>query len=52
MTCPKCGAPEDQLDWWIGKDDFWHWSCFECGHAWKVDQKNMKKDIDKEKTNE
>jgi Zn ribbon nucleic-acid-binding protein len=49
MICPKCNAPEDQLDFWIDNDGYWHWNCFECEHTWKVHQTEMKKDIEKKK---
>lgn len=47
MECPKCGAKENELDWWIDNDGYWNWNCFACGHEWKIHQDNMKKESGK-----
>ena len=48
MICPKCKAPEEELDFYLAKD-VWHWNCFECEHEQLVLHGEMKKEIEKEK---
>ena len=49
MICPKCQAPEEELDFWLDSKGIWHWNCFECEQEWQVTQEEMKKDIEKDK---
>jgi Zn ribbon nucleic-acid-binding protein len=34
MKCPKCGASEDDLDYWVNNKGLFVWTCFECEHEW------------------
>jgi len=49
MICPKCQAPEEELDFWLDSAGIWHWNCFECGYEWEVPHNKMKKEIEEEK---
>lgn len=50
MRCPKCGAGEEFLDFWIAglavEDKVWQWNCFECEYEWQVKPKEMKRSAD------
>jgi hypothetical protein len=46
ITCPDCGefndtdgkfGEEEKLDYWMGDDGVFHWTCLECGHEWDGD---------------
>jgi hypothetical protein len=34
MECPKCGAPEELLDWRVDDKNQFVWTCFDCNHEW------------------
>jgi len=37
IECPKCKAPEIDLDYDINYDQgVFEWSCWECGHEWTI----------------